>query len=66
VDLLLVCNDLEHMSLVAEALAEGISLGQLNADRVVQSLTRSERLRSAYLENLELPDPDAVASYFAR
>jgi len=66
VDLLLVCNDLEHMSLVAEALREGITLGLLDADRMAASLTRLERLRSAYLERPELPDPDAVASYFAR
>jgi beta-N-acetylhexosaminidase len=66
VDLLLVCNDLEHMRVVAEALREGITLGLLDADRAAASLTRLERLRGAYLDRLELPDPDAVASYFAR
>jgi beta-N-acetylhexosaminidase len=66
VDLLLVCNDLEHMTLVAGALREGTSLGLLGADRVAASLTRLERVRHAYLGGLELPDLDAVASHFAR
>jgi len=66
VDLLIVCNDQEHMNLVAEALREGISLGLLDSHQVSRSLARVEDLRSAYLERLELPDPDRVAAYFAR
>ncbi|HVO84812.1 MAG TPA: glycoside hydrolase family 3 N-terminal domain-containing protein, partial [Syntrophobacteria bacterium] len=66
VDLLLVCNDQEHVNLVAEALREGISLGLLDPDRVARSLARVEGLRSRYLQNLELPDPDGVGAYFRR
>jgi beta-N-acetylhexosaminidase len=66
VDLLLVCNDQEHMNLVAEALREGISLGLLESDQVARSLDRVEGLRSRYLQNLELPDPDGVAAHFGR
>jgi len=66
VDLLLVCNDQEHMNLVAEALREGISLGLLDSDRVARSLARVEGLRRRYLQNPEFPDPDRVAGYFGR
>ena len=66
VDLLLVCNDQEHMNLVAEALREGISLGLLDADQVARSLGRVEGLRSRYLQNPEFPEPDGVAAYFGR
>jgi len=66
VDLLIVCNDQEHMNLVAEALREGISLGLLDADQVARSLGRVEGLRSRYLQNPEFPDPDGVAAYFGR
>jgi len=66
VDLLIVCNDQEHMNLVAEALREGISLGLLDSDQVARSLARVGGLRSRYLQNLVSPDPDGVAAYFAR
>jgi beta-N-acetylhexosaminidase len=66
VDLLLICNDQEHMNLVAEALRAGISLGLLDSDQVVRSLARVEGLRRKYLQNPEFPDLDEVAAHFGR
>jgi beta-N-acetylhexosaminidase len=66
VDLLLVCNDREHMNLVAEALHEGISLGLLDSDQIARSLARVEGLRRRYVRGQKFPDPDEVAAHFDR
>jgi beta-N-acetylhexosaminidase len=65
VDLLLVCNDQEHMKLVAEALREGLRLGLLQAERLVSSLARVDSLRKRFLVPERPANPEAAAAYFS-
>ncbi len=65
VDLLLVCNDGEHMTLVAEALREGLRLRLLQAERLASSLARVDSLRKRFLEPGRLADPEVAAAHFS-
>jgi beta-N-acetylhexosaminidase len=65
VDLLLVCNDQEHMNLVTEALREGLRLGLLQQERLTSSLARVDSLRKRFLEPGRFADPHVAAAHFA-
>ncbi|MBW1979862.1 MAG: beta-N-acetylhexosaminidase [Deltaproteobacteria bacterium] len=63
-DLLLVCNDLAKMRVVAAAISEALRKGTLSYEELQKSLQRLELLRESYLHPAPLADLQEVRSYF--